>query len=309
MNMPLSRLNDHLKLTRPGRWIKNAAIFPGALMAWQISKTQVGWDSFFCLALAFLSVLLLSCGNYTINELLDAGGDSRHPVGRLRPVPSGKITAWAAYMQWFLLALAGLILAWLLNRAFFAAALMFFFMGLVYNVRPFRAKDVAYFDVLTESLNSPLRFLLGWYAMKCYLFPPLSLLISLWMLAAFFVSVKRIAELRFINDPQVAAAYRRPFSYYNQERLVSGAVFYAAAFGVLMGIFSAIYRLELVLALPFMGGLLAAYMQEGLKKDSIIRCPERLYQRKFLMGYFLVTLIVIFSCFNVRLPWLANFLR
>ena len=43
-----------------------------------------------------------------------------------------------------------------------AAAL--WIMGCLYNFSPVRTKDVPYLDVLTESINNPLRLLLGWSA-------------------------------------------------------------------------------------------------------------------------------------------------
>ena len=34
-------------------------------------------------------------------------------------------------------------------------------MGIIYNVKPIRSKDIVFIDVLSESVNNPLRFLLG----------------------------------------------------------------------------------------------------------------------------------------------------
>ena len=39
-------------------------------------------------------------------------------------------------------------------------------MGVVYNVKPLRSKDLPIFDVLSESVNNPIRFLIGWYLMN-----------------------------------------------------------------------------------------------------------------------------------------------
>jgi len=44
-------------------------------------------------------------------------------------------------------------------------------MGLVYNVPPLRTKDRQYLDVLSESINNPLRFMLGWTAVIGSLLP------------------------------------------------------------------------------------------------------------------------------------------
>jgi hypothetical protein len=36
-------------------------------------------------------------------------------------------------------------------------------MGVVYNVKPIRSKELPYLDVLSESINNPIRLLLGWF--------------------------------------------------------------------------------------------------------------------------------------------------
>jgi hypothetical protein len=36
-------------------------------------------------------------------------------------------------------------------------------MGCIYNIPPIRSKDVPYIDVLSESINNPLRMLAGWF--------------------------------------------------------------------------------------------------------------------------------------------------
>ena len=51
-------------------------------------------------------------------------------------------------------------------------------MGILYNVEPIRTKDRAYVDVLSESINNPLRFLLGWSAIVSDVLPPSSVLLA-----------------------------------------------------------------------------------------------------------------------------------
>ena len=45
-------------------------------------------------------------------------------------------------------------------------------MGLAYNVPPVRLKEWPYLDVLSESVNNPLRLALGWFALIPDRFPP-----------------------------------------------------------------------------------------------------------------------------------------
>ena len=101
----------------------------------------------------------------------------------------------------------------------------------VYNVRPFRAKDRPYLDVLSESLNNPLRLLLGWSVVLGNQLPPSSVLITYWMGGAFLMGIKRYAEYRAIGDPVAAGRYRRSFRRYTETTLLLSSFFYALEIG------------------------------------------------------------------------------
>ena len=47
---------------------------------------------------------------------------------------------------------------------------------------------------------------------------PASLLLSYWMVGCYFMAMKRYAEFRDIGDQARAAAYRKSFAYYTEER-------------------------------------------------------------------------------------------
>ena len=51
--------------------------------------------------------------------------------------------------------------------------------------------------------------MLGWFTITATQLPPMSLILSYWMIGAFFMASKRFAEYRQINDKSVAAAYRK----------------------------------------------------------------------------------------------------
>ena len=157
---------------------------------------------------------------------------------------------------------------------------------------PVRTKEWPYVDVLSESVNNPIRLLLGWFALVTDRVPPLSLAISYWMVGAFFMAMKRYAEYRHIGDPAVAAAYRRSFEYYTEERLLVSLFFYATACALFAGIFIVRYHLELILFVPLAAGLFAYYLQlghaarqpgaepgEAVPGARLLRLPGRLHRR------------------------------
>ena len=197
-------------------------------------------------------------------------------------------------------------LASTLSEEFFLTALVLWIMGCVYNVQPVRAKDRPYLDVLAESLNNPLRLLMGWYATGTVLVMPISLVIAYWMLGAFFMAVKRFAEYRTINDPVLAASYRKSFSHYNEVRLLTSATYYGVAFGLFLGIFLIRYRIELLISIPFLAGVIAWYIHMGFKEDSPTQYPEKLYLEKPFVAYMLLCLAVLIAALFIDLPWLSE---
>src|SRR5437879_11553614 len=93
-------------------------------------------------------------------------------------------------------------------------------MGCVYNLPPIRTKDHAYVDVASEAINNPLRMLVGWYIVTTTVVPPLSLLVSYWMIGCYFMAAKRFAEYRdFVRSGNTGGAvrYRKSFAHYTSE--------------------------------------------------------------------------------------------
>src|SRR4051794_27190846 len=105
------------------------------------------------------------------------------------------------------------------NYPFFLAAAALLFMGMVYNIPPGRQRALRCLDVLSESVNNPIRLALGWFVVSPATIPPVSLLVSYWMVGAFFMASKRFAEYRAIGNKEVAAAYRSSFRHYDDNRL------------------------------------------------------------------------------------------
>ncbi len=295
-------INPYIKIARFDHWFKNVFMIPGIVVAFYAQPGLLGSSVFLSIVIAFLSAGLVASSNYVINELLDAPFDALHPVKRHRPIPSGGMNTTLVYIEWIGFALLGLGLAALLGRYFFVSALILWLMGCIYNIPPFRSKDKPFLDVLSESVNNPLRLLLGWYATGIIVLPPVSLLLAYWMVGAFFMAVKRFAEYRKISDPQVSANYRRSFRYYNEERLLVSIIYYAVSFGLFFGIFLMRYKMELILAIPLIAGFVAWYIHLGFLKDSPTQYPELLYKQKAFTLYCCICGLVMQLLLFVDVP-------
>lgn len=299
-------LKPYIQIARIDHWFKNVFVLPGIVLALYESPELWGAGLVWRSLLALLAAGLVASSNYVINEILDAPRDAVHPVKRRRPVPAGKVVLRWAYVEWVVLAAAGLALSWALGNAFFVCAAALWVMGCVYNIPPLRTKDRPYLDVLSESVNNPLRLLMGWYAAGMIVVPPVSLIAAYWMVGAFFMAVKRFAEYRRIGDPTVAHSYRTSFKHYTEERLLVSITYYAVAFGLFFGIFLLRYRVELLVSIPFIAGFIGWYIHIGFLEDSPTQYPERLYRQTGFLFYSIFCTGLMLALLFIDMPFIAE---
>ncbi len=300
----LAKLIPYLKIARFDHWFKNIFMVPGILVAIYIDPSLISFKLGWPIITGLIAAGLVASSNYVLNEILDADFDRLHPVKKNRPVPSGDIILSLAYLEWLCLGAAGLLLAYTLGTEFFISALALWVMGCLYNVPPVRTKDKAYLDVLSESLNNPLRLMLGWYLTGITLWPPLSLLFAYWMIGAFFMALKRYAEFQRIANPAIAANYRASFKHYNDQRLMISAMYYVAAFGLFFGIFLIRYRVEFILGIPLIAGFIAWYMHLAFLEDSPVQYPEKLYRERAFVVYSIFCAGVLLVLLFCDIPYL-----
>jgi decaprenyl-phosphate phosphoribosyltransferase len=301
-------LLDYVRIARPDHWVKNVFALPGIVAALALDPSRANSDILLPIVLGLISLCTVASSNYVINEILDAPTDRHHPEKWQRPVASGRIRLPLAYAQWLLLMVAGVALGFAVSPAFGVTMIALWVMGCIYNIPPVRAKDVAYLDVLTESVNNPLRLLAGWYIVLPVVLPPASLLLCYWMIGAYFMAIKRFAEYRCIGDPVRASSYRKSFGQYTDARLLISILFYSSAGMLFFGAFLMRYRIELVLAFPFVAWVMAAYMAIGLKEDSAAQAPEHLYRERHLMLAVGICTAVFAVLWTLDLPALHDLL-
>jgi 4-hydroxybenzoate polyprenyltransferase len=295
-------LLGHLRIARVDHWVKNVFVLPGVLAAVALIPGTATPSLIGKLLLGLLAVGLVASSNYTINEVIDAPFDRHHPSKRLRPVPSGQVNVSLAYVQWLALGAAGFALSWTLGHAFAWTMLALWVMGVVYNVRPVRTKDLPYLDVLSEAVNNPLRMCAGWFLATEARVPPATLLLSYWMVGCYFMAIKRYAEVRQIGRRDTVAAYRRSLAWFTPERLLVAITFYGSAAMLFFGAFIMRYRLELILSFPFVALVMAQYLGLGFRDDSAAQNPERLYREPGLMASVCVCTVVMAVLFFLNLP-------
>ena len=299
---PPFSIRPYVQIARIDHWFKNAFMLLGVLLAFFYRPELLRLESAVLLVIAFFVTCIVASSNYVLNEYLDAPYDRLHPTKRFRPAARGEVAGWLALTEWGVLGLLGIVAAFALNPSFGVAALWLWIMGCLYNIPPIRTKELPYVDVISESVNNPIRLFLGWFALVPNHLPPLSLAIAYWMAGAFFMAAKRFAEYRSIGDPERAANYRRSFRWYDANRLLVSIIFYLVACGLFSGIFLVRYRLELILCAPFVAGFFAYYMKLALQPDSPVQAPEKLYKDRGFVLYALAATVLFVALMFTEIP-------
>ncbi len=303
---PSDRIRAHVAIMRLDHCVKQIFVLPGFVAALTLAHVGLSGRVILNIVLGFIATTLIASSNYTLNEMLDAPFDRLHPTKKERPAARGLVHFGAGYIQWLLLMVVGLAIGHVICKGFMLSALMLWVMGCIYNIPPVRSKDVPYLDVLSESINNPLRFLLGWYAVTATVVPPISLLIAYWLLGAYFMALKRFSEYRQIASAEVAGSYRKSFRFYTEQSLLNSVIFYAASSMLFFGSFIMRYRIELILSYPLVALLMALYFALSFKHESAAQNPEKLYREPALMVALALCVAVLIVFSFVSLPWLAH---
>ncbi|MNK02967.1 Decaprenyl-phosphate phosphoribosyltransferase [compost metagenome] len=318
-----AKLEDYIAIARPDNWVKNLFMVPGMLFALSIFHTPLDLFLASKIILGIVSICLIASANYVINEYLDAHFDKYHPLKKKRSAVVRVVNPILVYTEYVILAIAGIILGYTVSLKFLSMAGLLLIMGVIYNVKPFRSKDRVFLDVLSESVNNPIRFAAGWFIFTPALgipntkwdldwintFPPASIIIAYWMGGAFLMATKRFAEYRLIANAEIAGQYRRSFKYYSENSLLVSMFFYGITCAFFMGIFLIKDRIELLVSFPFFALLFSWYLRIGLLNDSPVQGSEKLYTRKWFMLYLILFTILLCILMFVDIPWLHWFLQ
>ncbi|MEA3459874.1 MAG: UbiA family prenyltransferase [Chloroflexota bacterium] len=164
---------------RPKQWIKNAFIFAALIFDEKLLRPLL-WAK---TCAAFVLFCLISSAVYLINDLADVEEDRKHPVKRLRPLPSGELSPTVAKVAAALLAGASLSFSFLLSLPFGLIVLGYL---LVMIACSFWLKNMVIVDVLAVAAGFLLRVGAGAVVVVAERFSPW-LYICMLLLALFLL--------------------------------------------------------------------------------------------------------------------------
>jgi len=179
-----------------------------------------------------------------------------------------------------------LLCAWQASATLLLVSTLFALQGVVYNVQPLRTKDKAYLDVLSESVNNPLRLLIGWVIIDPGSLPPSSVILAYWFGGAFLMAAKRYSEYREIvatHGRELLVRYRASFAGYGETSLNVSCFTYGLLSNFFLAVFLIKYRIEYLLLMPFITALFAQYLALAMQSGSSAQAPEKLFRERGLL--------------------------
>ena len=302
-------LSDYLRLARIDHSTKHIFVAPGFILAYLLRGADlagIGLEIF----LGIVVAVSIACANYVINEYLDREFDRYHPTKSQRSAVQYEMRGSFVLLEWLAFLTLGLVCAWLASSTMFFIACIFALQGIVYNVSPLRTKDKAYLDVISESINNPLRLLIGWAMVDPTTLPPSSIILSYWFGGAFLMAAKRYSEYREIvasHGRDLLVHYRASFAAYSDVSLNNSCFIYGLLSTFFLAVFLIKYRVEYLLLMPAIIALFGYYLALAMKPKSAAQNPEKLFRESRLMALVAAFAVIFIVATWVDIPLLDAF--
>lgn len=199
-------ITDYTNLLRPTQWTKNLFVglplfFSGSLFdIWCLKQVLI---TFICFSLAASSV-------YCINDIKDIDLDLKHPIKKLRPIASGKVSVRETIILISVVITASAALCICLGNYAFSTSLVILIYLIINVAYCFILKQYAIIDVFIISSGFVLRLIAGGVSCGIWLSP---WIVCLTFLIALFLAFAKRRDDVLLRNANGASIRKSTNSY------------------------------------------------------------------------------------------------
>jgi len=298
------KFSYYLSIIRLDHSTKHIFIIPGFVLAYLLRANAIGLSPATILTIApnvffgLIAAVSIASANYCINEYLDRNFDRYHPEKSKRASVQHVLNGNVVLLMWTSLVAIGLSAAFQIGHSTLLISFIFALQGIIYNVPPIRSKEKPYLDVISESINNPLRLMIGW-----------SMVISYWTGGGFLMAAKRLSEFRDISQShgrEILTNYRASFAGYSETSLLLSCFIYALLSIFFIAVFLIKYRVEYLLVMPLIIILFGHYLAISMQSGSTAQNPEKLFNERGLMLIIILSTIIFVITTIIDIPILEK---